>query len=86
MSDRRVEPVAVQDTGDAVYIAALPRGPITVLTGSAATIWRAATGGVRGGVADRVAAATGLDAEDIRKSVDDFVDGLIDQGLMLRPQ
>ncbi|WP_457100836.1 PqqD family protein [Microbacterium sp. P5_E9] len=86
MSDRNSERVAVQDTVNAVYLAVLPRGPITVLTGTAATIWREATTGAREGTADRVAAAVGLDPEQIRESVDDFVDRLVGQGLIISSQ
>ena len=85
MNDRAdTDPVAVWESGDAVYIAVLPRGPITVLEGPAATIWLAAHTGSIESAADRVAGATGLDVEEIRASVDEFVARLIAQGLLSR--
>lgn len=85
MSDRtRADRVAVWENGDAVYVAPLPRGPITVLEGTAATIWIAANAGPIQGAADRVAGATGLRVDDIRESVDEFVGRLIAQGLLAR--
>jgi hypothetical protein len=85
MSDRTdTDPVAVWESGDTVYIAPLPRGPITVLEGSAATIWLAAHAGPIEGAADRVAGAMGLEVEGIRATVDEFVGRLIAQGLLSR--
>lgn len=85
MRDRTdTDPVAVWETDDAVYIALLPRGPMTVLEGSAATIWLAAHEGPIEDAADRVAGATGLEVEEIRASVDEFVGRLIAQGLLSR--
>lgn len=78
------DPVAVWEDSDAVYIAVLPRGPISVLEGPAATIWLAAHAGPIEGAADRVAGATGLEVEEIRASVDEFVGRLIAQGLLSR--
>ena len=78
------DPVAVWESGNAVYIAVLPRGPITVLEGPAAAIWLAAHAGSIEDAADRVASATGLDVEEIRASVDEFVGRLIAQGLLSR--
>ena len=87
MSDRTgTESVAIWESDDAVYIAVLPRGPITVLEGPAATIWLAAHAGPIEGAADRVAGATGLEVEEIRASVDEFIGRLIAQGLISRPQ
>lgn len=85
MRDRaHTDPVAVWERGDVVYVAVLPQGPITVLEGPAATIWLAAHAGSIEGAADRVAGATGLDVEEIRASVDEFVGRLIAQGLLAR--
>ena len=85
MSDRTdADPVVVWQSGDAVYIAVLPRGPITVLEGSAATIWLAAHAGPIEGAAERVAGATGMNVDEIRASVDEFVGRLISQGLLSR--
>ena len=83
MSDRaEPDPVAVWESGDAVYVAVLPRGPITVLEGTAITIWFAANDGPIKGAAERVAGAMGLEVDDIRATVDEFVDRLITQGLV----
>ena len=78
--------VAIWTSGDAVYFAALPRGPITVLRGTAFTIWQAANAGAIGDVADRVAPELGLQADEIRAPVDEFVDRLVSQGLIPRSQ
>ena len=80
----RSDRVAVWHRDDAVYVAALPRGPITVLQGTAATIWLAADAGPLEGAAERVAQAMGLQADEIRTSVDEFVGRLIAQGLLSR--
>ena len=85
MSDREhTDPVAVWERDDAVYIAVLPRGPITVLQGVAAAIWLAAQAEPMEAAADRVASATGLEAEEIRASVEEFVGDLIARGLLSR--
>lgn len=83
MSDQTpFDRVAVWEGPDAVYVAALPRGPITVLQGTAVTIWLAANTGSLEGAAERVAQALGLEADDIRASVDEFVARLLDEGLI----
>jgi hypothetical protein len=84
VSDAAVEPVAVWDSGDAVYLAVLPKGPITVLQGTAAVIWRAAAAGPIDAAADRVAGTMGLQADDIRPSVDEFVGRLSSEGWIIR--
>ena len=85
MSDRvHTDPVAVWERDDAVYIAVLPRGPITVLQGVAAAIWLAAQAEPMAAAADRVAGATGVEVEEIRASVDEFVGELIARGLLSR--
>lgn len=85
MSERNdVDRIAVWDGGDILYIAALPRGPITVLEGTAVTIWLAATAGPIEDAADRVALEMALEVDEIRGSVDEFVDRLISQGLIAR--
>jgi hypothetical protein len=78
------DPVAVWDRGDVVYVALLPRGPITVLEGSALTIWRAATSGPFESTAERVAQSVGLEPEEVRETVVDFLDRLVSQGLIPR--
>ena len=39
--------VGVVEHDDRIYVARLPEGPILVLTGEAAAVWRAATAGVQ---------------------------------------
>lgn len=78
----RMDPVARWDTGETVYLAVLPGGPITVLEGSAAVIWRAACDGPLAETADRVAPQVGIDADAIRGEVDSLVDRLVSEGLL----
>jgi hypothetical protein len=84
VSDLQHDPLAVWDSGEVIYLAALPKGPITVLEGTAAVIWREAMAGPLEAAADRVASATGLESEQIRGSVDEFVGLLVAQGLLTR--
>ena len=87
MSDQaHFDRLAVWQRDDAVYVAALPRGPITVLQGTAVTIWLAANAGPLEGAAERVAHAMGLQADEIRAPVDEFVAGLISRGLISPPR
>lgn len=76
--------VAVWQRDDAVYVASLPRGPITVLRGTAATIWLAVDTGPLEGAVERVAKVMGLPADEIRTSVEEFIDRLVAQGLLSR--
>ncbi len=73
---------AVWDRGDTVYVAVLPRGPIRVLEGTAAVIWREASAGPRDETALRVAAAIAIPVEEIRADVDAFIDTLVDTGIL----
>ena len=75
--------VGVEILGDIVYAAPLPDGPIMVLEGIAALIWREATARPRGSVADVVAATTGQDAASIRAYVDVFIDEMVARGLLV---
>jgi hypothetical protein len=74
--------VATFERDGVVYVALLPRGPIAVLDGTAAVIWRASSTGPLESTADRVAHTMGWDAGEIRESVDSFVGGLVAQGLI----
>jgi hypothetical protein len=74
--------VATFERDGVVYVAVLPRGPIAVLDGTAAAIWRATSTGPLESTADRVARTMGWDAGEIRESVDRFVGGLVAQGLI----
>jgi hypothetical protein len=80
---RPADGVGVEVLGDAVYAAPLPDGPIMVLEGIAALIWREATAQPRESVADVVAATTGEDAASIRPSVDGFIDEMVSRGLLV---
>ena len=75
--------VGVEVLGDTVYAAPLPDGPIMVLEGIAAVIWREATAQPRGSVAAVVAATTGEDAAFIRAYVDGFIDEMVLRGLLV---
>lgn len=81
--------VAVVDDGldgDAaapVFVARLPSGPLLVLEGTAAIVWRAVQGGTD--VVATVALQTGADPAEIRSEVEDFLDALADRGLLERP-
>lgn len=74
--------VASWDQGEVVYVATLPRGPIAVLDGTAAVIWRAVVAGEPSGTVARVADAVGLGEEEIRPTVEEFLAHLVDAGLM----
>lgn len=74
-----------------LYLARLPNGPLVVLDGSAALIWRAAVTTGAGAAADpeesvvvEVAALSGVEPTDIRNDVRAFVTQLLDQGLLER--
>lgn len=81
--------VAVVDEGeDAVYVASLPDGPIVVLHGVAADIWRSIAAGVD--ESEIVAMLTGQDrvaddevqGDDVREGVRTFLANLITRGLV----
>ena len=79
---RLAEGVAAQVDGDTVYAAYLPAGPIVVLDGIAALIWKTACDGPAATIVDRVAAATDASVDDIRTEVDAFVADLVRRGLL----
>lgn len=78
------------ETGDdghasPVYLARLPNGPLMVLKGSAAVIWRVAVGDSDSPgeeVVEGVASATGVGAGEIREEVTAFLAELVAQGLL----
>ena len=74
--------VGVIDRGHAVYVARLPRGPIVVLAGTAAVIWRAACAAGEGTVADRAAGSIDRGSSAIAEAVDGFVADLVGRGLL----
>lgn len=82
MRYRPAADVGVIDDGDAVYAARLPQGPIVVLAGTAAVIWRAACDGRAGTVTDRVAGSVDRDGAAIDGAVEVFVADLVGRGLL----
>ena len=74
--------LAVLEYADAVYVADLPHGPITVLDGVAALIWSEACAGDRETVAARVQALLDPPTEGVGQHIDEFVASLIDNGLL----
>ncbi|MCE4027822.1 MULTISPECIES: hypothetical protein [unclassified Microbacterium] len=78
--------VGVIDQDDAVYVARLPQGPIVVLAGTAAVIWRAACDAGAGTVAHRAAGSVDRDSAAITDAVDGFVADLVARGLLRRAQ
>lgn len=65
-----------------VFVAPLPDGPVSVLEGTAATIWLAALEGPTTDLAERVAALEGVPVEAVREEISGFVDLLVRQGLL----
>lgn len=82
--------VAVVDDGPAggagapVFVACLPSGPLFVLEGTAALVWRAVQAGTD--VVARVAQQTGTGPAEIRSEVENFLDALAGHGLLQRPR
>lgn len=67
--------------GPVVYLCPLPSGPVTALTGSGAVIWTFAVE-ESDDVVELVAADFGVTPESIQEDVDDFLQGLLDVGLL----
>jgi hypothetical protein len=70
-----------------VYVATVPAGPLVVLGGPAAAVWRAAvgedaTGDDEADVVERVAEASGVPASEIRTEVEAFVADLLARGYL----
>lgn len=63
---RSSDGVGVVERDGVIYAAPLPSGPIAVLDGMAAVIWREACAGDRESIAERVAAATDASVDEIR--------------------
>lgn len=74
--------VGVIDQDDEVYVARLPQGPIVVLAGTAAVIWRAACDAGAGTVAERAAGSIDQDSSAIAEAVDGFIADLVARGLL----
>lgn len=75
--------VGVSDEDGVVYVAPLPDGPITVLDGASALIWREARRGDLALVAERVARHTDHSADEIRRDVDAVIETLVERGLLV---
>ena len=67
-----------------VYLTPLPYGPLVVLEGNSAAIWQGAQGDESGALVERLAAESGLLAEEIRDDVERFLDQLVGAGLLRR--
>lgn len=67
----------------ALYLAHLPNGPLLILEGSAASIWRTAVQSTGDSdLVERVADQMGADADGIRSDVERFLADLFAQGLL----
>lgn len=78
------EGVAEVEVDDVVYVAPVPAGPIRILAGSAAAIWRHARVGDPTTVVERVAQDAGMPADEVRETVEAFLDELVGAGLLTR--
>lgn len=74
--------VAQHEEGGVVYLAPLPDGPITVLQGTAAAIWREAQGRSRADVVRSLARDLDTSAPSIEGDVNAFIDVLIESSLL----
>lgn len=74
--------VGVVEANDAVFLAALPDGPIIRLSDTAAMIWDAALND-GGTVAAEVAAATGVVESQIAADVEAFLSDLVGRHLLV---
>lgn len=74
--------VADQEESPRVYLAHLPDGPLVVLEGASAVIWRVATTCAADDLVLGVAGATGAPADDIAGDVERFVEELIARGFL----
>jgi hypothetical protein len=73
------------DDEGVIYVAKLPAGPPLVLRDSGAVIWRAAVaGGLRDDIVKRTALEVGVDPETIRVDVGQFIEELVQLGLLVR--
>lgn len=74
--------VGAVDAGEAIYVAALPDGPILVLEGVSAVAWRGlAAGGVAGMLA-AVVEATGVEIASVEDDLVGFAEDLQARGLV----
>lgn len=85
MSDARLGAAALlaqYEERGVVYLAPLPGGPITVLRGTAAAIWREAQGRSRADVVRGLAHGLDISAPSIEGDVNAFIDLLIESSLL----
>ena len=75
--------VGLQASGEAIYLAPLPDGPILVLEGVAAMIFDEATNGDRENLVDRVLGRVDGPTDEIAFHVDAFLDDLVARGLLV---
>ncbi len=75
---------AAVETVTTVYAARVPEGPVLVLDGAAAEIWREARADDGRTVAERVAALFGVPVDEVRGDVDDFLADACARGILRR--
>ncbi len=75
--------LAQLDRDGVVYVASLPGGPITVLEGTAASIWVHASGHARAEVVEGLAEELGVEISEIEGDVEAFIDTLLERGLLV---
>ena len=75
--------LAQLDRDGTVYVASLPGGPITVLEGTAASIWVRASGHTRADVVQGLAEELGVEISEIEDDVETFVETLLERGLLV---
>ena len=78
----RAEDIGVIDDGVRVYAAVLPDGPIVVLAGIAATVWRAALGADIAAVAAALAEEGVSEDGEIEADAALFTGALVEAGLL----
>lgn len=66
-----------------IYVAPLPDGPLLCLEGTGAIIWEEAVRAGESSVVARVAARVGLPVDEIEQDVAQFLDELVQRGLLV---
>jgi len=80
---RLAEDIGVLDDGVRVFAAALPDGPIVVLAGIAADIWRVLPGSAEADAAARLIADGLSPAEEAAGDVSMYAQAFVDAGLLV---
>ncbi|GGI46694.1 hypothetical protein BCL57_001107 [Agromyces flavus] len=75
--------IGFEASGEAIYLAPLPEGPILVLDGVAALIFTEAMQGDREHLVDRVLAQVDGPIDEIASHVSAFLDDLVARGLLV---